>query len=248
MASIILDDHLETARAARTGDPERLGIANDTMDALLSAIGHDLWPPLSVIAGFAETLRRDGSSLKKTDREAVKRIAENAERIELVLRRLLSVSEDLRVMGRAGSGRVDLCAVVHDVLRRARPSTQTLHVSAEAAVVDGNGALLERLVENLLSNALLHTPPNAEIWIHIRSNADTVSLVVEDSGRGLPVDLQVGLSLTSDPDGRPAPGAGLVLIERIVRLHGGRVRVGDRPGGGARFVVELPRSADAKTA
>ena len=93
------------------------------------------------------------------------------------------------------------------------------------------------------ANALLHTPPTSDIWIRVRSGGGVVSLVVEDSGRGMPVDLKVGLSLTTDPDGRPAPGSGLLLIERIARLHRGRFRVGDRPGGGARFIVELPASA-----
>ena len=101
MTSIVLEE-AQTARGRKRTDNELLGIANDTKDALLSAIGHDLWPPLSVIAGFAETLRRDGEKMSKADREAVKRIADNAERIEEVLRRLLSVSEDLRVMGKPG--------------------------------------------------------------------------------------------------------------------------------------------------
>ena len=242
MASIVLEE-VQTVRGRKRADVEQLGIANDTKDVLLSAIGHDLWPSLSVIAGFAETLRRDAKKMSKTDREAVKRIADNAERIESMLRRLLSVSEDLRVMGEPGLSRLDLGALVVDALQRARPATQQIHVSAEAASVDGNTALLERLVENLLTNALLHTPPGADVWIRVRSARGVVSLVVEDSGRGLPVDLEVGLSLTTDPDGKPAPGSGLLLIERIARLHGGRFRVGDRPGGGARFVVELPASS-----
>ncbi len=242
MASIVLEE-AQTARGRKGTDKELLGIANETKDALLSAIGHDLWPPLSVIAGFAETLRRDAKKMSKVDREAVKRIADNAERIEEVLRRLLSVSEDLRVMGKPGWSRLDLSGIVADVLRRARPSTQDIHVSADGGTVDGNTVLLSRLVENLLTNALLHTPPTADVWIQVRSGDGVVSLVVEDSGPGVPVDLKVGLSLTTDPDGRPAPGSGLLLIERITRLHGGRFRVGDRPGGGARFIVELPVSA-----
>src|SRR4029077_6172132 len=99
----------------------------------------------------------------------VKRIAENAERIEEVLRRVLSVSEDLRVMGKPGWSRLDLGGIVTDVLRRARPATQQIHVLGEGATIDGNTALLERLVENLLTNALLHTPPTADIWIRVRS-------------------------------------------------------------------------------
>ena len=134
MASIVLEE-AQTARGRKRADNELLGIANDTKDALLSAIGHDLWPPLSVIAGFAETLRRDATRMSKADREAVKRIADNAERIEEVLRRLLSVSEDLRVMGKPGWSRIDLGGIVADVLRRARPSTQEIHVSAESLPV-----------------------------------------------------------------------------------------------------------------
>lgn len=243
MASIVLEESPGAVTNGADQDVELLAIANDTKDALLSAIGHDLWPPLSVIAGFAETLRRDANLMSKTDREAVKRIADNAERIELVLRRLLSVSEDLRVMRAARSSRVDLSLLIHDALRRSRPSTQCVHASLEGASVVGNSALLERLVDNLLMNAFVHTPPDSDVWIKVRSTKEAVLLVVEDSGRGLPVDLKIGLSLTTDPDGEPAPGSGLLLIQQIAALHGGRLRVGDRPGGGARFVVELPATA-----
>ena len=242
MASIILEDPTQTPRRQKSDDIELLSIANDTKDALLSAIGHDLWPSLSVIAGFAETLRRDARMMSKTDREAVKRIADNAARIESMLRRVVAVSEDLRVMGRSSFGRVDLNRLVDDVIRKARPSAQQLHIEGETAFIEGNGALLERLVENLLENAFLHTAPAADVWIRVRSVGAVVSLVVEDSGRGLPVDLTIGLSLTTDPDGRPAPGSGLWLIDQIAKLHSGRLRVGDRPGGGARFVIELPSS------
>ncbi|HEV2686545.1 MAG TPA: histidine kinase dimerization/phospho-acceptor domain-containing protein, partial [Actinomycetota bacterium] len=127
MASIVLEESPVAVTNRTDEDVELLAIANDTKDALLSAIGHDLWPPLSVIAGFAETLRRDANLMSKTDREAVKRIADNAERIELVLRRLLGVSEDLRLMRAARSSRVDLSLLIHDALRRSRPSTQCIH-------------------------------------------------------------------------------------------------------------------------
>ena len=140
--------------AARGKDAEVLGIANETKDVVLAAIGHDLWPSLAAIAGFADTLRRDAKTMSKADREAVNRIVVNAERIESMLRRMLAVSEDLRVMGAPGLSSFDLGSVVTDVVRRARGHTQSLQVDLEPAVVEGNGALIERLMDNLLTNAL----------------------------------------------------------------------------------------------
>jgi signal transduction histidine kinase len=243
MTSISIEK-LSVTTARRKGT-EVLSIANETKDVVLAAIGHDLWPSLASIAGFADTLRRDSKALSNTQREAVNRIAANAERMEGMLRRMLAVSEDLRVMGAPGLSRFELGSVVTDVVRRARAHTQPLMMDLEPAQVEGSGALIERLVENLLTNAFLHTSPGSSVWIRVRGDEQMASLTVEDSGSGLPADLQVIDSAHVDVEGRPAPGMGLFLIERIARLHNGRFRIGDRPGGGARFVVELPRKGSS---
>jgi signal transduction histidine kinase len=243
MTSIAIEEPRVTA--ARKNDTEMLDIANETKDVVLAAIGHDLWPSLAAIAGFAGTLHHDAKAMSKTHREAVNRIVVNAERIERILRRMLAVSEDLRVMGAPGLSRFELGSVVTDVVRRARAHTQPVQVDLEPAVVEGNGALLERLVDNLLTNAFLHTSPGTDVWIRVRCDEQIASLIVEDSGPGLPADLQIVDPANIDVEGMPAPGMGLFLIERIARLHHGRLRIGDRPGGGARFVVELPRKSSS---
>src|SRR5438105_5321898 len=243
MTSIAIEE--PGVAAARKKDSEVLGIANETKDVVLAAIGHDLWSPLAAIAGFADKLRRDARTMSKTHGEAVNRIVVNAERIESMLRRMLAVSEDLRVMGNPGLSRFELGSIVTDVVRRSRAHAQPLQVDLEPVVVEGNGALLERLVDNLLTNAFLHTSPGTNVWIRVRCDEQIASLIVEDSGSGLPADLQVVDSADIDAEGRPAPGMGLFLIDRIARLHHGQLRIGDRPGGGARFVVELPRKASS---
>jgi len=114
----------------------------------------------------------------------------------------------------------------------------------------GGGAVedqLRQVLGNLLRNAVTHTPPGTPVEVTAEGDRDEVQVVVRDHGPGLP---------TSDPDelferfwrseggrtrGRAGAGLGLAIVAAIVDAHGGRVEAGDAEGGGARFVMRLPR-------
>ncbi len=130
-------------------------------------------------------------------------------------------------------------------------------VDDDARVVQGNPALAvllgvprDRLVsdvlDNVLRNALKHTPAGTQIWIRTRTPA---SIIIEDDGPGVPAHLheRVFEPFQQGPDqlDRHAPGTGigLSLSQRVVRLHRGEITLSDRPGGGARFVVDLSEAS-----
>jgi signal transduction histidine kinase len=114
-------------------------------------------------------------------------------------------------------------------------------------VVSVDAPKVERMLENLLSNAARHTPPGARIWLRVRPEAGGVLLLVEDEGPGIPDDLKESVfeAFRRGPTASgPGSGIGLSLVARFAELHGGRAWVEDRPGGGASFRVFLP-SGDA---
>jgi signal transduction histidine kinase len=101
-------------------------------------------------------------------------------------------------------------------------------------------------LDNVLRNALKHTPAGTQIWIRTRTPA---SIIIEDGGPGVPAHLheRVFEPFQQGPDqlDRDAPGTGigLSLSQRVVRLRRGEITLSDRPGGGARFVVDLSEAS-----
>jgi two-component system sensor histidine kinase MtrB len=113
-------------------------------------------------------------------------------------------------------------------------------------------AKVERVVENLLTNAGRHTTPDTPVWVRVVRRDEGVLLTVEDAGGGVPRELRAALfePFRQGPAAAahaPGVGIGLSLVARFAELHGGRAWVQDRPGGGASFQVLLPDHADPAT-
>jgi signal transduction histidine kinase len=109
-------------------------------------------------------------------------------------------------------------------------------------------AKTERILENLLSNSVRHTPQEARIWVRARPQDDGVLFVVEDDGPGVPPELREAIfepfrqAPGSSSVHSPGVGIGLSLVRRFAQLHGGNAWAEEREGGGASFHVFLPGS------
>ncbi len=223
------------------GEHEMLAEMKDT---LMRAVSHDLKNPITVIVGMSETLRdRETRVSDDTSREMLGRVASSARRVNRVL-------DDLLDMQRVGSGilepvrgEVDIAALLRDVAAEAESSGgHPVHVDADGVVGSLDGGRVERIVENLLSNAVKHTPVGTDIRLRARRQGEGVLISVEDAGPGAPEEMRRALF---DPFVRGASaagraGVGLSLVARFTELHGGRVWVDEREGGGAAFRVLLP--------
>ena len=108
-----------------------------------------------------------------------------------------------------------------------------------------DGPKVERIVENLVANALRHTPPGTPLWVRVEPADDGVLIVVEDAGAGVPEDMRATIfepfrQGAPGLKGTPGVGIGLALVARFASLHGGRAWVEEREGGGSSFRVLLP--------
>jgi signal transduction histidine kinase len=107
---------------------------------------------------------------------------------------------------------------------------------------------LERIVENLVANALRHTPAGAKVWVRTRPHDGGGLVVVEDDGPGVLEELREAVfepfrQGPSPSSHSPGVGIGLALVASFAELHHGRAWVEERPGGGASFHVFLPGPA-----
>jgi two-component system sensor histidine kinase KdpD len=119
-----------------------------------------------------------------------------------------------------------------------------IEVRAEAIVAEVDAPKVERIVENLLANALKHTPPDTEICIRVEGRDEAVLIAVDDRGPGVVANQREAIfelfnrgETSSKVTGA---GIGLSLVAQFAAAHDGRVWVEENAGGGASFHVLLP--------
>ncbi len=215
-------------------------------DTVLRAVSHDLKEPLAAIYAGLMTLAQRGTDIDQDERSAMlDGMARRAHRMNSMLTNLLDLDRLTGGEGELQRMPVEIHSSVAGALEALDPDVRAriqVEVPQITAFVDG--PQVERIVENLLSNAVRHTPAGTRIWIRAERTPDGVLLSVEDEGRGVPDELKDAIFLpfergAVDP-GVTGVGIGLSLVARFAEAHRGRAWVDDRPGGGAAFRVLLP--------
>ena len=228
---------------------QRLRALDDMKNTFLEAVSHDLRTPLTSILGSALTLEQTRFDLSSEDTaDLVHRIAANARKLERLLSDLLDLDRLQRGIVTPERRPIDLREVIDRSVEGAdNPSGRSITVEVEPAIVSVDATKVERIIENLVSNALRHTPPGTNVWVRARGRDGGIALVVEDEGSGIPQELHEAIFEpfrqapgSSTAGHSPGVGIGLSLVRRFAELHGGRAWVEDRPGGGSSFHVFLP--------
>jgi len=223
----------------------RLMELDELKTTFLHAVSHDLRTPLASILGIARTLEREDLVFPKEEvRDLAARIVRNARRLHKLVSDLLDYERLERGALGAEPTVTDLGELVRAVADEVDLRDHPLHVEADSVTVSVDATQVERIVDNLLVNAIKHTPPGTDIWLRVSENDDEVLLTVEDSGVGVPESVREAIfspftRAPHDPS-TPGTGIGLALVARFAELHGGRAWVTDREGGGAAFQVSLP--------
>ncbi len=222
---------------------------DDLKDAFLRVVTHDLQGPLASIAGLATVLTASESTMDAAaQREVLLRIAWQTHRLQRMVDIFLDLDRLYHGSEAAARRPTDLVALIRQVVRTVDLGDRPLEVEAETPLAAVDPDQVERILENLLANAVAHTPTDTPVWVRVTGD-DVMSIVVEDAGPGVPDHLKktvFELFRTGDPGVRRG-GAGLWVVNRLAELHGGRAWVEDRQGGGASFRVLLP-TASAKDA
>jgi len=227
---------------------QRLRALDEMKNTFLEAVSHDLRTPLTSILGSALTLEQSKLQLPPGDAlDLVGRIAANARKLERLLADLLDLDRLQRGIVTPQRRPTDVESLVRRCVAEAdREAGREITLDLEPLTVPVDAAKVERIVENLLSNAIRHTPASANIWVRAHAKEGGILLIVEDDGPGVPDGM---LEAVFEPF-RQAPGSasvhspgvgvGLTLVRRFAELHGGRAWVEPREGGGSSFRVFLP--------
>jgi signal transduction histidine kinase len=236
---------LEEAKSAI----ERLG---ELRELFIAALAHDLKGPLNVILAGETTLRR--SAL----RPSTHGVEIHAERVERSARRMLALIDGLLLTARLDAATPSSIAEGFEALRMdelARTAAADITpfaddarvriavTAGEPVCVRGNRTWLDQVFSNLLTNAVRHSPAGASVEVTVAASGPVVQCAVLDHGPGVPLADRDWIFERSVQRGehRGSIGLGLYVCRRVIDLHGGRIWVEDTPGGGARFVFEVPR-------
>ncbi len=239
----------EVGTLVRTFNDMAADIANREKERLrfVAMVAHDLKNPVLAMEIAARLLRRSAGD-EQAFRTYLDAMEEEMHRLRTIVRDL---TDDVQVASGHFSlqrAPVDLGAIVRQLIQAqatAWASHQLVVETAPRCTVVGDARRLERVVQNLVSNAVKYGPCHARITVRVEKKDRFALLTVSDQGRGIaPEDLQVifqpfGRGRSADMSAEGA-GMGLYVVKQIVEAHGGRIEVESEPGQGATFRVSLP--------
>ncbi|MCW2758200.1 MAG: sensor histidine kinase KdpD, partial [Nocardioidaceae bacterium] len=241
-------DRIRLSEAAESAKP--LAEANQMRTALLAAVGHDLRTPLAAAKASVSSLRSADIALTEDDRAELLAAADES------LDKLAGLVDNLLDMSRLQAGAMTIELQVTAIAEVAARALDSLGPSGRLARVDipddlpdvlADPGLLERVLANLVGNALRFSPAERPPLLTASALADRVEVRVVDRGPGIPVDERERVFLPfqrlGDTDNTAGVGLGLALARGLVEAMRGSLEPDETPGGGLTMVVSLGAAA-----
>ncbi|SEQ28261.1 two-component system, OmpR family, sensor kinase [Lentzea xinjiangensis] len=235
--------HIDSSLAARTAAEQRLR-------RFIADASHELRTPLTSLRGYADLFKYAAANEPGEREKHLEKLRSEAARMSVLL-------DDLLLLARLDSAEsepplrqeeLDLAVVAEaaaDAFRAARPS-HALEVDADTVLMTADATRLRQVLDNLLTNAAVHTPPGTAVRVRVTAENGSAVLRVSDTGPGIPEADQARIfdrfyrvddSRTRQ---RGGSGLGLAVVQSLVHAHGGTIELTSRPSS-TTFTIRLPR-------
>lgn len=228
---------------------ERLRRFESLQSTFFSATAHELKTPLTVLKTLTPTLCPLPHLPIQTQNEISETFRQNLERLELLVADMLESARLEAGTVALHSRSLDLAGRIQRVLERLTPLLErkqqkfALQAPAHLPPVRADGKRVEQILSNLIDNAARFSPPASVIEVSLEQHDFLVQVTVADAGPGVPPpdrELIFDKFYSTADKALAGIGLGLFICRELVRLHGGRIWVEERPGGGSRFCFTLP--------
>lgn len=236
--------------AAQVGELKR---QDEMRREMVANISHDLRTPLTSLQGYLETLTLKAGQLSEDDRNRYLDVAvRQSRKVSRLAQELFELARLECDAVKPQKERFALAELVQDVLQKfelaARQKGVVLRASVapELPAVVADLGMIERVLTNLLDNALRHTPAGGWVAVELTREDGRVGVRVSDNGGGIPAEIRADLFERPSPlrggDGRASGGLGLLIVKRILNLHGSAIRLEEKAEAGAAFSFALPEA------
>jgi signal transduction histidine kinase len=249
-------EHNLSARVALRGPRDELHELAETFDDLLGRLevafegqrrfianaSHELRTPLAVMRATVDVVLDDPRSTPADLRDMGIDIRVAVDHAERLIGALLILARNER--GLTVHDEVDLATVAEDVLDTGGTQGRRVHATLEPAVISGDPVLAERLVANLIDNAIQYNSAAGDIWVSTRTAAGKSQLTVANTGpRVNPADVDrifQPFQRLADRASHDGFGLGLTIVASIAAVHGGTATARPRDDGGLSVTVSIP--------
>jgi len=254
-------------RLALAGPPDELKELADTFDAMLARLdaafasqrrfvanaSHELRTPLTEMRTLIDVTTAKPAASTAQLEPVLAAIGTAVDRSEELIEALLTLARSDRGPGPAEA--VDLPTAVEDAIDLAGPAARAGQIQISTALQDaqvtGDRVLLERLVSNLIDNAVRHNVPGGWVLASTRTEAGVAEITVANGGEHIPADQVTGLfepfrRLSGRTGNRPGSGLGLSIVASVAKAHGGHAEARARPDGGLDVQITLPATANGR--
>jgi signal transduction histidine kinase len=255
-AAVATDEAARVRAAAQRSRERRLTARLDALrvaqDDFTATVSHELRTPLTSISGYTELLlESEPGTLSAAQVRMLEVIGRNAARLRELIEDMLTAAAIEAGDFRVAAEPFDLAEVLGPAIAAAEPAAGKASVRLHADVrgplpLTGDAAQLDRVVTDLLSNAIKFTAPDGTVGVHADRRGDDVRLIVADTGMGIPAGEQHALFTrffrASNAVARAVPGTGLGLsiVRTVVDRHGGSVQITSTEDVGTTVTVRLP--------
>jgi len=221
---------------------------------LIANVSHDLRTPLASMQGYLETvLMKDTNLTVEERRNYLEVIFGSTERLSRLVQELFELSKLEARQTQIHAEPFSLSELANDLVQKFAPIAEKKQVKLMSRfqenlpMVEADIGLIERVLQNLLDNAVAHTDAGGEVHITLERQGDRVRVHLEDTGVGIPAsDLPFVFerfyqARTKGKTG--GAGLGLAIVKKILEAHGESINVESQVGKGTRFKFELPLSS-----
>lgn len=224
---------------------------------LVATVSHDLRTPLTSMRGYLESLKIKGDSLTGAERQEFLQIAlAQGERLSRLVDELFELAA-LDARERESQPEPFAPAdFVHDVARKHQPAAAAKDIGIEVELPQetpfarGDLAMTERVLDNLIDNAITHAPWGGKVRLRAWTDERGLKIAVADDGPGVPEEARPHLfepfARGDEGDVAGHAGLGLAIAKRMMELQGGGLELNDRAESGAEFIVTLPLQPPAR--